>query len=129
MISTFLLPSCMRESPHLPKPKTETVLIWSQDKAVEVLAHKAVKLEFEESLTVVSVDDIEGLAGTELPVYEVEKMIEEFNIHVMKFTSHSAELLLLDNERYEVHVLGEIDETAEHLARKILYWAHKNRTF
>jgi hypothetical protein len=115
------------ESHHLnPKEvgliRMMPLVLWSKDTELIKQAAEFINEEFGEYINIISVDEI--LTFIDLDFDEIDKKIEEYDYHLIKFSDHKAELVLKDSTRH-ARDFEDLEELLEDFSRRMISFYHK----
>lgn len=108
---------------HKCYAKTEMLLVWGREEVRYTRIVEYLKNEFEESLTLISSKDIELI----LEVYEgdaLEKAIESYDFHVLRFNEAELELCMVGNKKLKFHTNFEdkvsLEDVLDEIGRELI---------
>jgi hypothetical protein len=114
--------------PHFEhcKPRLQHVMVWSSDQELFTRSIDFIKLEFENNIYPITIDDIPTVTE-KVTAEEIEHEIEKYDFHVIKVHHGKVELLLKDNQRHIVEEVEEIEDAIELMGQKIIKWYWDNQ--
>ena len=100
------------------------VVIWSKDDEISNIAKEYVNGEFGEYINLIELESISGFEELK-DLEEIENLIDKYNFHVIRIEAKKAELILIDDSRFEEEYEG-LEKILDNFGRKLIAFYHKS---
>lgn len=100
------------------------VVIWCLDEDLHKTATEYINIEFGEYINLIRFDVISGFENLN-DMEEIGKLIDKYNFHVIKLETKKAELILIDDTRFDEEY-EDLEEILDNFGRKLIRYYHEN---